>query len=413
MQGSGIHASRLPDGMATGSLPVSTPSLAKRWLGFLVVALAIVALGLSLALSLAAESGALPGCGSSSGCGQSASGPWSRYFGLPLAHASAVVYAIVAVLAARLTARPSGRWTSASLAMLVVLAVGVGFWTLGLQASRGRWCAYCVAIHSCGFLIASLLLVGPWDAPLGSARLPYHLAGGCLAGLVATVLLVAGQALEPHLRRNLGLAADEQASAPMRDVPLLGSPSAPHRIQLYYCYLCPKCRDVCRSLFQVEQRYRGQLAIALWPFPLDPACNPAYDSFNEEHPQSCEYSRLALAVWRLKPDSFAEFHQALISPPAMLLAADLLPPELARRHAEVLVGQAQLAATIKDLVAERTLERLAVVGQSAKQLEWVPVLLVGDQRLHGNLPVEQVSQTIESTFGIKPTDAVPAQGETR
>ena len=62
-------------------------------------------------------------------------------------------------------------------------------------------------------------------------------------------------------------------------------------------------------------KHPAEVRVLLLPVPLDHGCNPAMAATDDGHPGSCEFTRIALAVWRVKPDAFPAIHRAFLAVP--------------------------------------------------------------------------------------------------
>ena len=181
-----------------------------RWM---IRALALIALGLSVYLSSMTLSGAdsIAGCdGTDAGCDEVLGSTWSQWMGYPVSLFGSAVYGGIFIgtfLAPRHRwpkVRLVGRWMLLS---LVPLAAAAGIWFLAVQWRLiGAYCPYCMAVHACGFAIFLLVIV-VFLVDLADIRrniyrsdLPTELAspaGGSPwpmgLGLLAMVALVVGQ----------------------------------------------------------------------------------------------------------------------------------------------------------------------------------------------------------------------------
>ncbi|MEM8678822.1 MAG: vitamin K epoxide reductase family protein [Planctomycetota bacterium] len=103
-----------------------------------------------------------------------------------------------------------------------------------------------------------------------------------------------------------------RAKLNVRQWPLLGSPDAEHVFVELFDYSCAHCRKMHRHLKQVQNRYGDRVAIMVLPVPLDGKCNHTIRSTGAGHENACELARLALAVWRLNPEAFPQYHDFLL-----------------------------------------------------------------------------------------------------
>ncbi len=93
------------------------------------------------------------------------------------------------------------------------------------------------------------------------------------------------------------------------DWPLIGSPDAKHIFIEMFDYTCEHCRATNAAIEVAKQKLGKDLAVVALPVPMNVACNPLIKTSMPAHAESCELSRLAIAVWRLAPEKFGDFHQ--------------------------------------------------------------------------------------------------------
>ncbi|MEX2171120.1 MAG: vitamin K epoxide reductase family protein [Pirellulales bacterium] len=104
----------------------------------------------------------IAGCDPTSGlgCGEALSSRWSVWFGIPVLWIGAACYAVIFVASWGLARHGEGVSAFAwrTFVAAVVLAAGAGLWFLGLQlVGESSLCPYCIAIHACGLMIATLV----------------------------------------------------------------------------------------------------------------------------------------------------------------------------------------------------------------------------------------------------------------
>ena len=123
---------------------------------------------------------------------------------------------------------------------------------------------------------------------------------------------------------------------------VLGSPETEHLVFKLFDYTCPHCREMHHQMDDVRGQFDGKIAVVLVLVPMNTGCNKAIKSTHPKHRNACLYARLALAVWRHKPEAFTEFHVWMMedtNPP---------PPDLARRRAGEVIGHELLEDATSD-----------------------------------------------------------------
>ena len=118
--------------------------------------------------------------------------------------------------------------------------------------------------------------------------------------------------------------------------PLAGSTSAKYIFVEMFDYSCPNCRHTHAAVKSAKESLAGDMAVVVLPVPLNTACNSTIQVTGPKFTESCEISKLAVAVWRVDPTKFTDFHNWMF--------ADEEPPTYAaaKAHAETLVDAEKL-----------------------------------------------------------------------
>ena len=93
--------------------------------------------------------------------------------------------------------------------------------------------------------------------------------------------------------------------------PIVGKPDAELIFVEMFDYTCAHCRRTHASMKAAEQKYGDRLAVLSLPVPLDGKCNPTVRSTDASHGEACEIAKLAIAVWLVDHNQFADFHNYL------------------------------------------------------------------------------------------------------
>lgn len=132
----------------------------------------------------------LAGCGIGSGfdCDAALSSRWAQWFGVPVLWIGAGCYAAVFVSSWGLARQSEGmsRVAWVVFAGCILLAAGAGLWFLGLQlVGKSEICPYCIGIHSCGLLIATIFGIFLISRRINANRGP---ATASVVGLRSTIV---------------------------------------------------------------------------------------------------------------------------------------------------------------------------------------------------------------------------------
>ncbi len=174
--------------------------------------------------------------------------------------------------------------------------------------------------------------------------------------------------------------------------PLLGNADAKYIIVEMFDYTCPHCRNTHRTIKDALKKYGDDLAVIALAVPLNPACNSTSQTSNAQNIDACELARLSVAVWRVSPKQFSEFHSWLFDGGRNRTAAE------ARRQAEQLVGKEALVKELNQKTASeyisRHVELYRRVGSGS-----VPKLLFPKSTMTGEVgSVSAISQAIDREF---------------
>ncbi|MEM1107547.1 MAG: vitamin K epoxide reductase family protein [Planctomycetota bacterium] len=347
---------------------------------YIALTLALLALGLTgfITFESITGDGRPAGCGGDAGCGAVFGTKWSTLFGIPVSALATGLY--VVLIATLLSRRQLG---GGVLAVCAVAVIGAGGWFMYLQVFEiDAICWYCTADHALGAVLALVLLFHTSKKIIGPS---------VALGAVATAALAVGQVVGPD---RVGPIVDGGASQQGQELTLLDglltldladeiilpgpdrSDSQQALLIKLFDYHCPHCHTADRMIHEM-----GDVALVLLPTPLNTGCNGHVESTMDRFAESCDLSRLALAVHRVDPKAFNEYHE-------MMNGEDWpYPLTQARGFAEGLVDPAQLEAALADPAIDEVIRRNTEAWGQAKAAELV-----------GGLPVF-VSPQGPLTFG--------------
>lgn len=137
---------------------------------------------------------------------------------------------------------------------------------------------------------------------------------------------------------RLVTVAGNKFSLNTRHWPLLGSPDAKYIFVEMFDYTCPHCQKTHGAIDGAFDRFGDDLAVIALPVPLDGSCNDTVTNTSSSHRNACELARISVAVWRVSPSKFKEFHDWMFERTRSTAAA--------RSQAEKLVGKEKLKAEL-------------------------------------------------------------------
>lgn len=419
--------------MTTGALP-RQPRITQA-----LILVALAALGITVYLTIASLGRMhVAGCGDDAGCDRVLASSWSSWLGVPTSLLAALVWltGLAAATGCAVARRDEARRLAWGVALAVgLVAGGAALWFIALQLWVLREiCLYCMTAHALALLFAMLVMVG--FARVGVGRGPT--AAAVIAGAAGVAVLIAGQMLRPdarHVELEIASLASPPAQAvdpsqpaaaadrgvirdsgpgPERtiaignfvsfkahEVAMVGSPDAPHIIAVFFCYTCPHCADLHRSLAAARQRYgASQFAIATFPTPLEGRCNPARVGMPmlPRYEGACDYAMIALAVWRADPARFEAYEHWFFA------ARDLRPIDEARTYAAELVGRERFETCFDEPATRALLDQgVAFMNSFPPDRVTVPMTFMGRSTLLAGAPTQaELFRRIEDEFGLSP-----------
>jgi hypothetical protein len=267
----------------------------------------------------------------------------------------------------------------------------------------GDFCIYCMTTHITGLLLAALVF---WraikefdehsnDIPLTSPKKDQHISpankqrinrtlptmrlaliGLLLAGILAAFQIVFSSSSVYH-------DGESQVNLPSidyHDVPMVGSPDAPYVVTLLFDYQCPHCQKIHFMLNEAIHRYAGKLAFALCPAPLNTHCNPYVPRDVDAFKNSCELTKISMAVWVASREAFPAFENWMFT----FESGDSWHPrslETVRAMAVELVGQAKFDAALSDTWIGKYMQTcIRIYGQTIQNGKGgIPKLIFGSR----------------------------------
>ena len=197
-------------------------------------------------------------------------------------------------------------------------------------------------------------------------------------------------------------AAYGQVPLDLKNVPIIGSSSAPHLILSLYDYTCHNCQEMHKPLVDIQRIFSNEVAIVSLPMPLDPACNKAVRRAQGPHTNACQYARLGLTVWRANPARMREFDD-------WVFASNPPPPvERVRQFASDLVGSLPFEQAALDPWIEQQLQLDVGIYEIAKNQYHqaaMPQIIIGKKVVVGTMDRKEVIRIVAEQFQLP----LPAQ----
>ncbi len=186
--------------------------------------------------------------------------------------------------------------------------------------------------------------------------------------------------------------------------PLIGSHEAPHIAIEMVSYDCPHCRKMHEIVEQALARYGNQVAVLIMPVPLDKDCNKLITDPTLKHPGACGTAKLVIALAKLQPSRFSEFHNFLMSggdkPPGI---EKVIPKAYGMASSDRLRELMYSPEVAKQL--DSYVELFGQLQRSSKNSSTfgLPVQILGDHVTSGEVKKpEDVFKAWEENLGVKP-----------
>jgi len=376
--------------------------VAPLWPARIGLVLAIGGAGYLASVSL--QAGGVAGCGPGSGCDLVLSSRWAYWLGIPVSLPAAALYSILLATTWRLRPGrdPKNRFRPLAIALCTVV-VAAALWFIFLQdAVIQSWCRFCLATHASAFFSACWLLaplLGSRRSPAGGETVPPTggaLKVGLVFGLVGTTVLIGGQFVVLERAGYVLVPLSLGGRAPKGQLTLdsgrfgldpdalpgMGPASAQGFVVGLFDYTCTHCRRLHPLLKEAQAHFAGRLTFIMLPVPLETGCNPMIPLTDPANRGACEYARLALAVWRGRPDAFRGFDDWLFD------SAGLPTLPEARMKAETLLGKTALEKVLSDPWVGRQIDedvRLYIATSQATNSLRLPQLIFADAAVSGSV----------------------------
>jgi thiol-disulfide isomerase/thioredoxin len=187
--------------------------------------------------------------------------------------------------------------------------------------------------------------------------------------------------------------------------PIIGSPEAPHIVIEMASYDCPHCRKMHAMFDEALAHYGDQVALLIMPIPLDRECNKLMNETSTSHPGACGTARMAIALAKLAPAKFSEFHAFLMSgdkekPPSM---TKIIPKAYTFVPAEKLRDMQRGPEVAKQLASYVDLYGQLMNKSKDPKGFGLPVQIIGDDVISGEVDkIEDVYKAWEENLHVTP-----------
>jgi uncharacterized membrane protein len=370
----------------------------------IITLLALIAVVLSAYLAWSTwQQSKLLGCGGEiANCEEVTETRWGKWFGIPVSAGGILVYAAIFYVSLSMRKHASrNQWLA--LIFFSVLASASALWFIALQIFEIKsYCYYCMAVHTCGLIIAAIVLT---KAPFKRFNSRQAITA-IIAGMAAVVVIAAGQLYagrdqdHPSSSVTEPVANRPQVSEPqaipahkevilakgklwfsLKDFPFIGRGDSNNFVAHFFDFTCPACRQFHSTLRNAHQNYINETTLVMIPVPLDAACNSAVQETAYVHQNACGYAEIGLALWRISPQSYESYDQFIFQ--------DQLPPALdaARGLADHLAGKDAMERALADPDMMTVLHHgLEMFYSPAFQQKAIPALVTKNEVFTGFTP---------------------------
>lgn len=282
------------------------------WWRWIILVLTFIALILCGILSWHyITDGSMAGCSGGSPCDQVLGSRWSMLFGiLPVSALAVGIYMTLLVTIFFIGPETDSSIRRLAWSVMLIMAgsiAGSAIWFTAIQKWMiGEFCVYCMTTHTTGFLLSLFII---WRA-INNSKLfrPLKTVSFAIIGLIPAVAVATIQTIyTPTAVYTDGATKDNTITIDYNNSPMVGSPDADYIVNLIFDYQCPHCQRLHFMLDEAIDRYDGKLAFSLCPAPLNNECNPYIPPEADAYKNSCELTRISMAVWVANRDVFHEF----------------------------------------------------------------------------------------------------------
>jgi uncharacterized membrane protein/protein-disulfide isomerase len=338
----------------------------------------------------------VPLCGGAAwlDCDSVLNSAWSNWLGFPVAPVGLLIWLVVLACLMWPGLRDSLVRQTVLLASILLLLIAAVFYVYIQLVELRAICTWCMADHTMAILLAMVALLG-LRVELGKARLVPGV-GAAIAGGVLLVLGVGGGSslgsftVAISTENGRWIETDDAAHAitfndgnvvlDRRSHPIIGGPDANKFIIELIDPKCGRCALFAPKLKQAMAMLGPEYALVIGYVPSEVGCNHYLQASPEYGKDSCELTKLALAVWLARPEAFEPFSDWLMA------ELDSLTVDRARSRAAGLVGDDALAEALADPRITQMIRRdvdLAV----HMDIEILPGIVVGNTTFRA-LPTE-------------------------
>lgn len=297
----------------------SSIKLAWPWWRLMLITLTIFALAISLILSWHFITGdPMAGCGGESPCEQVLSSRWSMAFGImPVSALASGVYLSLLVTLFFIGSKTEKSIKRLAWIVLLILAGAIfasAIWFTILQKwFIGEYCSYCMTAHFTGLVIAILIY---WQAQKNTGN--YFKRRNRMLIPVISGIFLAGAITISQITFSPSVIHNEQETQismefDYQNIPMKGSHDAMYIVNILFDYQCPHCQRLHFLLDETINKYNGKLAFALCPVPLNNQCNQYIPPEADAYKNSCELTRISMAVWVANREVFSAFDTWMFS----------------------------------------------------------------------------------------------------
>jgi uncharacterized membrane protein len=207
---------------------------------------------------------------------------------------------------------------------------------------------------------------------------------------------------EPKRSREIKLLGGK-LTLDLGDEPVIGPIDAPHVVVELISYDCSHCRKTNSHVKRALSRYGDQVALVVLVLPLESTCNKLVNP-DRSSAGACSTARTAIALAKLRPSTFSQFHNFLMSgdekkPPS---SGTALNKAFGIVDRDKLMAMRESDDVHKKVASYVKLYESLIRSNSGNKEFGLPIQILGDHVMSGSVEkTDDIYKAWEEHLGVK------------